>query len=187
MTDYYVKDGENYVLATDKLVPERDLMALKASKENGEAQSTAKIAELTDSVDKLTVRATTAEAERTTLTAELEPLKVEAAKVPQLTEQVTSLTTKAGAAEGQLLDTRRDAFISKYGITAAETVSKVKSMTAEQLQAHEESATLFGVAPGTKPAGPAPVIRGDGGRVDSPQSALATIHAGLGELATASS
>lgn len=186
MTDYYVKDGENYVLSQDKLVPERDLMALKASKETGEQQSSTKVAELQGKVDELTARATTAEADLNKVNAEMEPLKVEAAKVPQLTEQVTTLTQKSSAAEGQLLDTRRDGIISKYNITG-DNATKVKSMTAEQLASFEENATTLGYTPGQKPPTQPPVVRGDGGRIDTPQSALATIHEGLSELQTARS
>jgi predicted RNase H-like nuclease (RuvC/YqgF family) len=144
MPDYFIREGDEYKLVSEKLIPERDLMAFKVPAENKERQLTTQVSELQKNLDEMTVRATSAETAVETVKTELAPLKENQDKVSTLESELTTLKEKYAAADTQLLTTRRQAIVQKFGLKD-DAAKKLESMTVDQLTSFEESASLLGV------------------------------------------
>lgn len=146
--DYYTLNADgSYTKVTENLVPERDVLAVKGSKETLEKQSSERIDSLTKDLDTMTTRATSAESELSSIKTELEPLKIEAAKVPELMTQISTLTEKSSTAITQLLTTKRQAVIDKYALDG-DKKAKVEAMDEAALTSFSEALDTVGFKPG---------------------------------------
>lgn len=190
MPDYFIREGDEYKLVSDKLIPERDLMAFKVPAEAEKKSLTNQISVLQEELDKTTLRAVTAETAAEAVKSELEPLKANQDKVSTLESELTTLKEKYAAADTQLLTTRRQSIISKFGLKE-DAAKKLESMTVDQLTSFEESASLLGVSNSGNGNGngnnqnQSRFDRGNNGNGSSPakpESAHSMIKEGLSEL-----
>lgn len=153
MPDYYTLNADStYSKVETRLVPESDVQAVKGIAATKQSEIEGRLTETQTKLDEMLARATTAESALQSGKTELEALRVEAAKVPELTTQITDLTNQHQTATAQLLETKRQSLISKYGLKDTQ-LEKVKSMSSEALTQFEEHAELLGFKPNTNSNG----------------------------------
>ncbi len=146
MADLFVKEGDNFVPYTVKVVPESDLLAAKGGLESQISTLKAEVEDAKKSSDQHYQRALKGEADATALKTELEPLKVEAAKVTQLTTDLQAATTGRTEMETRLLGVRRLELVGKFKLPT-EKAKELDNLSASQLDEVEKTLTTFGAVP----------------------------------------
>ena len=129
--------GEN---DTPKLVPETDLMAVKAQVAKWEEKYNTDTATLKQTADGHYTNLLAAQAAATTVAAELDALKKEAEGLRPLGAEKEKLTKRIGELESLLLDSTRQRVLL-YGVPE----DKLKGKTLAELSAIEEAIKLIGV------------------------------------------
>lgn len=150
MPTYFIKRGDSYeeisisdISDAEKLVPSKDLLALKGSNESAVKKLESDIESLKSEKDTLLTRATSAESARDELKKEMEPLKTKAESVDSLTTELSALKEKQSAEDTRKLDSARKDIISKYGLKD-DKAKQVESMSLADIESMQKSLELVG-------------------------------------------
>lgn len=138
MPDYFVKEGDNYVPVTTKLVPEADLIAAKGGLEAKLQAVEGELGEAKTQAQQATARATTAESGRVAAESKVTELTDKAAKVDELSQQLTAAQAGRTALESEVVGSKRAAIIQKFHIEG-DRAKELETMDLEGLKTLEDT------------------------------------------------